>query len=472
VTRAARWIVAALVAVTTPLAAQDSLALPAFLAQVVAHHPTAQQASLARRQVAADLRAARGGFDPVVTAVWDLKRFNGVGYYDEFDARLTVPTPWGLDFKLGWENAAGEIINPERKTPGTGLLSAGVSLPIGGRLLTDERRTALRQAELADDAAEAERLGAVGRLVQQAARDWGSWAEASARARIAAEGVTLAQFRLDATRRRVLAGDAAAIDSVEAWGEYERRRVQSIEADAAAIGARLVAATFLWRPDGSPDSLGTTRHPGVVMPSALANGPAARRRLAAGHPLVAQARARVLQAEAQRRLTATQVLPSASLDVASLAAGTEIDALRAGAGTDYKASLGLRAPLYGRREWARYRAAQDRARQLAWERDRLVREVELAIERAEVDLAAIERQAEGQRRVVVAAEAVLRAEQRRFELGETSLLVVNLRERALLDERLREAQLVARRAQAIGALVAALGTPEALRLVTDRPATP
>ena len=123
--------------------------------------------------------------------------------------------------------------------------------------------------------------------------------------------------------------------------------------------------------------------------------------------------------------------------------------------------------MYGRREWARYRAAQDRARQLAWERDRLVREVELAIERAEVDLAAIERQAEGQRRVVVAAEAVLRAEQRRFELGETSLLVVNLRERALLDERLREAQLVARRAQAIGALVGALGTPEALRLVTD-----
>jgi outer membrane protein TolC len=226
VIRVARWAATVFVGVTAPLAAQDSLALPAFLAQVVANHPTAQQATLVRRQTAADLRAARGGFDPVVTAVWDLKRFNGVGYFDEFDARLTVPTPWGLDFKLGWENAAGEIINPERKTPASGLLSAGVSLPIGARLLTDERRTALRQAELADDAAEAERLGAVGRLVQQAAREWGNWAEASARARIAAEGVTLAQFRLDATRRRVLAGDAAAIDSVEAAGEFERRQVQ------------------------------------------------------------------------------------------------------------------------------------------------------------------------------------------------------------------------------------------------------
>ncbi|MEY2733444.1 MAG: hypothetical protein RL340_503 [Gemmatimonadota bacterium] len=470
--RRLRWVAATAGLVTRALAAQDSLSLPAFLAQVVAHHPTAQQATLVRRQVAADLRAARGGFDPVVTAVWDLKRFDGVGYYDEFDARLTVPTPWGLDFKLGWENAAGEIINPERKTPGAGLLSAGVSLPIGARLLTDERRTALRQAELADDAAEAERLGAVGRLVQQAARDWGLWAEASARARIATEGVALARFRLEATRQRVLAGDAAALDSVEALGEYERRRVQEIEAQAAAVSARLTAAVHLWRPDGAPDSLAAARQPGGSVPSGLATGPAARRRLAAAHPLVAQARARVLQAEAQRRLTATQVLPSASLEVASLAAGTELDALRAGAGSDYKASLGVRAPLYGRREWARFRAAQDRARQLAWERDRVVREVELAVERAEVELDAVERQAALQRRVVEATAAVLLGEQRRFEAGESSLLLVNLRERALLDERLREAQLVARRAQAVGALVAALGTPDVLRVATRDAAQP
>lgn len=454
------------------ISAQDSLGLPAFLAQVVANHPTARQAALARRQVAAERRAARGGFDPVLTAVWDLKRFDGVGYFDEFDARLTVPTPWGLDVKLGWENAAGEIINPERKTPGGGLLSAGVSLPFGPRLLTDERRTALRQAELADDAAEAERLGTVGRLVQQAAREWGNWAEATARARIAEEGVALARFRLDATRRRVLAGDAAAIDSVEAWGEVERRRVQALEATAAATSARLTAGTFLWGADGAPDSLAAAWRPGAADATVAGRGPAARRRAAAEHPLVVQARARALQADAQRWLAATQVLPSASLDVASLAAGTDVDALRAGVGSDYKAAVGLRAPLYGRREWGRFRAAEDRARQLRWERDRLLREVEVAVERAEVELVAVDAQAEAQGRVVAAAEAVLRAEQRRFDAGETSLLVVNLRERALLDERLREAQLLARRAQAIGALVAALGTADALDEVTARPSRP
>lgn len=181
----------------------DSLTLAAFLERVQASHPVARQAELARRQAVSDLRAARGGFDPVLSATWDYKRFKGIGYYDELDTRLTVPTPWGVDLKVGWERAAGAIINPERATPAPGLLSAGFSIPIGPRLLTDERRTSLRQAELATDAAEADASVQVARLLQQAARDWGAWFEAEARGRIAADGVVLARFRLDAVRRRV-----------------------------------------------------------------------------------------------------------------------------------------------------------------------------------------------------------------------------------------------------------------------------
>ncbi|MFM8911047.1 MAG: TolC family protein, partial [Gemmatimonadota bacterium] len=217
-----RWVAAVsvvLVGLIAPRSAlgqgADSLSLEAFLTRVRATHPLAQQATEQRRQVAQELRVARGGFDPAISATWDLKRFNGIGYFDEFDARLTVPTPWGLDFKAGWELAAGEIINPERKTPGQGLFSAGVSLPIGPRLVTDERRTALRQAELADQGADADRDLAIARLLQGAAREWGSGGEGEARLRIAEEGVALAAFRLDAVRKRVMAGAGAAIDSVE-----------------------------------------------------------------------------------------------------------------------------------------------------------------------------------------------------------------------------------------------------------------
>lgn len=456
----------------SPLGAQrsavPSLTLDAFLARVVATHPVARQADWARRQVSAELRAARGGFDPAIVAGWELKRFNGVGYYDEVDARLTVPTPWGVDLKLGWDRAAGQIINPERKTPGAGLLAAGVSIPIGPRLLTDERRTALRQAELAEEAAEAERLGALARLTQNAAREWGAWAEAEARARIAEEGVALAAFRLEAVRRRVVAGDAASIDSVEAVAEWERRRVVALEATAARAATRLAVAGYLWREDGTPDSLAARAVPSLAMTVMGLPGPAAVRRAVEAHPSVAQARARFLQADAQRRLSAFSVLPSASVEVSSLAAGTSFGGVPTGGASDYKASAAVRLPLLARRELGRLAATEARAQQLALDRDRIRREVELTAERARVELEAIAAQGEAQARVVAASEALLAAEQRRFDVGESSLLIVNLRERAVLDERLRAAQLLGRRAAAWGALVAALGTPDA---VPDVPAT-
>jgi outer membrane protein len=80
---------------------------------------------------------------------------------------------------------------------------------------------------------------------------------------------------------------------------------------------------------------------------------------------------------------------------------------------------------------------------------------------------AAEAQLAGQARVLAASEALLAAEQRRFDIGEISLLLVNLRERAVLDERLRLAQLEARRVTALGALAAALATPQFVPGETD-----
>lgn len=461
-------------ALVVALASGDSLTLADFLARVRADHPVARQAELARRQAVSELRAARGGFDPYLSATWDYKRFKGIGYYDEIDTRLVVPTPWGVDLKVGWERAAGAIINPERKTPAPGLLSAGVSIPIGPRLLTDDRRTALRQAELASDAVAADAVAQVARLLQQAAREWGAWYETEARGRIAADGVVLARFRLDAVRRRVAAGDAAPIDSLEALAEWERRVLQEVDARAAAANARIAIAGYLWDSRGAPVALaaGATPERGALLARDVAVDAARVERAIGEHPLVRQARARWLQAEAQRRLTAVNVLPTASAEVSALAAGSSLGSLPSpdGITDDVKAGLSVRLPLLARRELGRLRAAEDRVLQLRSERDRVERDVRLSVERALIELRAVESQRDGQARVLAATEALLAAEQRRFEIGESSLLLVNLRERALLDERQRSAQLEARRAAALGSVAAALGAPELLTLAdVDRP---
>jgi outer membrane protein len=451
-----------------PLGAQEGteLSLEDFLARVRATHPQVRQAALARQVADAELLAARGTFDPSLAATWDTKRFKGIGYYDELDARLTIPTPWGVDFKAGWERAAGQIINPERATPSNGLLSAGISIPIGTRILTDERRTALRQAELAQGAADADLDATVARVLQSAARAWGAWAESERRASIAAEGVALAAFRLDALRRRVIEGDAAAIDSVEALAEVERRELLRLDAVAAVQSARLTVEGWLWLPDGAPDRL-----PASVVAAAEARlsgetnitpSGDALAFLVARHPFVQQATARWRQADAQRRLAAVSLLPSASVEISGLSAGSAFGALslpRAD-GTDTKFGGSLRIPLLARQQLGRLRAAEDRSRSLLYERDRVKRDVEIDAERALIELRVVDAQVSRQAALLRMQERLLEAEQQRFMAGESSLLIVNLRERAVLDERLRVAALVARRATALGTLAVALGTPQ------------
>jgi outer membrane protein TolC len=139
------------------------------------------------------------------------------------------------------------------------------------------------------EAADADADATLVRLLQQAARDWGAWYEADARARIARDGVTLARFRLDAVRSRVREGDVAALDSVEALAEWDRRLLAEIDASAALASARLVVSGHLWDANGAAVALPPTARPRLGAAS-VADG--ARRvdeaqlvRLAREHPL-------------------------------------------------------------------------------------------------------------------------------------------------------------------------------------------
>lgn len=466
---AGAFVVAVLGAWPCALAGQSTeLTLEDFLARVAAAHPVVRQVDAARAQVAAEALAARGGFDPVLTATWDTKDFKGIGYYDELDVRLTVPTRLGFDLKFGWERAAGAIINPERATPSAGLLSAGIALPIGPRLLTDERRTALRQAELAQDAADADRDAAMARVLQEAARDWGTWAELTERSAIARDGVVLARFRLEALRRRVAEGDAAPIDTVEAAAELGAREIARFDAEQGAEGARRLVEGWLWSADGAPTELGPGARPsgGATLSALDALGRVPERDalgyVVARHPAVRRMTARWRTVEAQRRLAAVNLLPSASVELSGLAAGSSLGAMTAPnlSGDDSKFSGTVRLPLFPRGELGRLRVAEARARAVGAERERVRRDVGIEVARAMLELEAVDSIAGRQEAVVALLRQLVEAEQQRFAAGESSLLLVNLRERALLDERLRLATLVARRARALGTLAVAVGTPQ------------
>jgi outer membrane protein TolC len=481
--RVRRWALGTLRSVlagtilSTPMAAQERpqssgavLPFGEFAAQVRAHHPVARQAALVSDQARAEQQVARGAFDPVLSAAWDRKTFGSTEYYDYATAKLTVPTPFGVDMVVGYERADGRYVSPDRRTPTSGLLSAGLSVPIGQRILTVERRTALAVARGLRGAADADRDAALNRLHVQATRDYAGWYEAWRRAAIAREGLSLAEFRLRAVRQRVRAGEAAAIDTIEAGLEVQRRLVQREEAAQSLFAARLAAEAHLWSASGEPAAMPEHAAPAIdrqtplpAVDSASVEGWVAF--AARAHPEVRRASGRTDQTEAQRRLAAQQLLPAVELQAAALAdRGTGRLPTTGASADDAKLGVTAKLPHLVLRERGRLAGAVARDEQQRWELARVRRDVAVVVRTAANDLSTLDRLLLAQEQVVAQVRLLLAGELRRFEAGESTLFLVNTRERAVLDEEVRRAGLEARRLIARSAFVAAIGgSPDATR---------
>ncbi|MBI3789892.1 MAG: TolC family protein [Gemmatimonadetes bacterium] len=450
-------------AASQPVPDSAVVTLAEFRARVAAYHPVARAARASLAAAEQDVRVARGAFDPTLSAEWDRKRYDGKTYYDEVAAELKVPTPVGADVKVAIERTLGANVNPQVVTPSAGLLTVGISIPFGQRMLTDERRAALQAARATRDAADGERASALNRLLLAAVKEYARWYEAVQREKVARDGIALASFRLDAVRRRFQNGEAPAIDTLEARLEVQRREGQLVEARQALVNARIAAAAYLWDEAVRPVELALLAVPAleataVAVDSARLAGWIAEAERA--HPEVTRTGARVRALEAQRGLVAQQVLPLMGLDLALVRAGD--DAQKGALEDNYKAGAFLKSPVLFLKERGRLGAVNERLDALRLDLARIRREIGNGARSAANDLTAAERLLALQRSTVVQAELLLAGEQRRFDAGESSLLVVNLRERLLLDEEVRLAQLEARRLAAYAELGVALGLPARL----------
>ncbi|WP_439643198.1 TolC family protein [Gemmatimonas sp.] len=436
---------------------------PAFVDVVLAHHPVSQQARLVAEQARAELRQAWGAFDPKLVASWDQKRFGGTEYFKYFDAEMKIPLPIGADVTLAFDRTMGRYFNPDRRTTGAGTFSAGISLPLGQRIITDERRTALQQARAARDAGDAERVGLLNKLLFSAAKDYGTWYEMWRRRAIAQEGEALADFRLQAVRQRVANGESAPIDTIEAMLELQRRQVTRYETEASFFVATLNLTAYLWDSEGRPMAL-----PGDAKPvlDGVERGGIDSTRLAGlidqatrRNPDLLKVQAKVKQAEAERLLATQGLIPLAEAKLAGLAqrGADETFFSRDRLDNNYKAALSVSSPVLFLKERGKLGATGAKLEFQEYERDRLQRDVEFDVRAAMFDLTNLERLLDRQTANVRNARLLRDAEQVRFENGESTLLILNLRERLVLDEAAKLASLQGKVAAARGALALATG---------------
>jgi outer membrane protein TolC len=426
------------VGASTPV---DGLSLEEVVRSARERHPLLRAAELERSIASADLLSAEGGFDPTVKAR-AVTIPAGPYTSDRVEALAEIPTSvWGTRVFAGYRVSRGDfaVYDGKLATGDLGEARVGVQVPLWRDGPIDRRRAALRRAELGIDAA---KLG-VGQqridTVRAVSLRYWDWVAAGHRVNVARENLAIAVTRDSALEVRVSHGDIPAFERTENERVTHQRAAQVAGAERAFQSAAIELSLFFRAADGTP-----------VRPEAS--------RLPASFPVVAPRRSAPGQAEEAallrrpelRRIELMQHQAHVDRDLWNNQRKLGIDLVAAGA-KDFGAvadarlakpelelSLLVDVPLWTRNQDGRVQAADATLARLAHQgrfaRDRVVADVRDAA--SAVDMA-LERIAATRREVEVSKQLV-QMERQRFELGEGTLLIVNLREQALVEANLRE----------------------------------
>jgi outer membrane protein TolC len=420
-------------------AAQSPYTLTEFLREVEVSHPSLRSAAFEPELAQAEIRSALGRFDPTLDASVMYKDKDGADKLYTIDGKVELPLDmmFGPKVKAEYQRGLGFSVNPETSTSLPGQAALGVSLPLFQGIMTDARRNQLRRAELRPDLAQATYLQERNNVLRAAATRYWDWAEALSLVEVADSMVALAEQRADFVARRIKAGEAPAVDSIEIMQEVFRRRGERFRDIRVAEQAAVDLAAFLFTAEGLPRQIiGVPERPpvlaDVIRLQQQVQGAGSRDTLAGKRPEVKRTDVLLSLTRVDLRLADEFLRPFVEFE-AGLAA---YDVSKASS-LDYKVGLAVKQPLLFRTASAGAEMAEITVQRAQWQRVLVQRLTVADIEKAEV---AVQRSLQQLREATIEtsyAQQMLTAEMDRFRAGESALLTVNLRERFLAEAQRR-----------------------------------
>lgn len=422
----------------------DIISLEEYLGMVKKFHPLVKQANLVITESEAQLLKSRGAFDPKFEIDYGKKKFKGSEYFDKLNATFKIPTWYGVEFKASFEENSGIFLNPEENVPTDGLYSVGVSVSLARGLLMNERMSMLKQAKFFQEQAKVDRQILVNNVLFEAAKSYFNWLKTYNEKTVYEEFLINSEFRLNGIKRRFAEGDAAAIDTLETGIIVNTRKLELEQANIKYVKATLELSTFLWlnntpvefRDNMIPDnntintidiafSLNTYNIDTIDIDT---------------HPKLISLDRKLEGLKVDKRLKANRLLPQVDLEYNFLTETPEL--LNSFDETQYKGGLTVRFPLFLRKERGNLNLSKVKLMDTEFEikgtRFNLINKID-AINR---EILSLGRQTEFAERIVRDYGTLLKAEERKFDVGESSIFLVNSRETKLIESKLKAIEVI------------------------------
>ena len=408
-----------------------------YIKNLLAEHPIARQTDLLNDLAEAEMRGAKGFFDPQLSSNWNDKFFKDKHYYRLFNSSLEIPTWAGITLKTTYENNRGEFLNAENTTSSNGLWSVGLEANILQGLVIDERRAALKQATLFQSMTFNERLSIRNYLIQAATAAYLDWQMNHAVQAVIQQSITLAEEYFEGTRIAYLNGDKPAIDTLEAFMIIQDRRALLQSNSIKLNKSRQNLENFLWS-----NQIPQTLNPNTV-PEPLDNPllSSFQQRgigeIINSHPDILSKELKRESKIIERRLKNDKLKPKLKLKYNPLLSTTEESIAPNYSLADYKWGFSFSTPLL----WRKERAALDKT-------DLQIREIDLDLSEKRNTLqnkieASLQNQVLLQDQLELIRQnsenylALQVAEQEKFSYGESSVFLLNKRQEKYLDAQIK-----------------------------------
>lgn len=419
-----------------------------------------------RKQVAAgELTAAEGGFD---TLLKSQNRWSITGLYENQnnDVSLEQPTKlWGTTFFGGWRRGVGDypVYEGKSQTTDSGEARIGVNVPLWRNREIDRRRASLQQAEWGQLIAGHEYEQALIEATRIASYRYWDWVLAGQRLMVAKHLLHIAEQRDKGIRERVAAGDIPEFEALDNQRAIIERQERVVAAQRL-LEQSAIQLSLYWRDDQGqpqlpaeaqlpehfpdPDSI-KTLSVAEAMQTSLNQRPEPKR-------LELQAK----QTQTELELQQNQRTPAVDLSVtAANDIGNSKEKLNR---NELYVGLNIDIPLQQRTATGRAQVAAANIRRLNL--DRQLQDDRIATEVKDVfsALSALQKRLSLSAEQLNAAEQLAEGEKTRFDLGESTLLFVNLREIAKGDAALQYAEATASLFRSFADYQAVLGIQEQL----------
>lgn len=421
---------------------ENGFSFESFIRSVDKNYPKLLSAD-AERQIAGAKRLEKAGaFDPVLSSVNEYLRIQDIvnpGKAKEAvhnESRVDLLTRSGIKVFTQFRLNPNDTKTPFIPSGRAGEYSAGFSVPLMRGLRINEKSAAEQQAKLGEPLAAQVYGGTRLEVLLKAAATYFDWVGAKARVDIANNLLKIAEARVDQIKLRVQSGDSPALDVTESEQEIQRRQATLVKTQREFQKATLLLSVFFWDENGNPKALPPISEvptlgpePSQMLESVWFEG---RKQAAERRPELKKIELERQQTKIALRLAQNMILPAMD---AYFAQGA--DTGLQGIGSVMRGGMTISAPLRQRTARGQVQAAQLKLRKLSLdekaEKQRIQAEVDDTVSAINTSVERFEATA----LEVKKAKEVEVGERLRFSAGDSTLFLVNQRERTTAEAQMR-----------------------------------